>query len=300
MAKINNPTDESQTDFYQILGVNEDASYSEIKKKWLKLSLIYHPDKCGGNNDMFRKINLAYKVLSNPQNRKKYNDSLAKTHDQLKEVDRDLMYHVNPEFVVQNTQGGVEFNRDRFLNEFERSRKLYQDLTTIDPISEQAAIAQPKPNVQHLENLVADRDRELENFKQTQKSELFNPKEQNDEFNFIFDQYQKLIKATELEPVCNDDPDDEYASISVLNNAPVHSSQLLDQMTQQFQQHFGQGKQPTPVVTREEKLDLENIKAKVSAYRQEGEQIQQVIQEKGGYQIDYNDQDKVTLDQIDQ
>ncbi len=59
---------------------------------------------------MFRKINLAYKVLSNPENRKKYNDSLAKTFDQLKEENRDTEYHINQEFLKKDSIDSITFS----------------------------------------------------------------------------------------------------------------------------------------------------------------------------------------------
>lgn len=61
-------------DFYEILQVNQNASYDEIRKSYRRLAKMYHPDK---NNDIdskekFQKINLAYEMLSNDKNRTQY------------------------------------------------------------------------------------------------------------------------------------------------------------------------------------------------------------------------------------
>ena len=40
--------------FYQTLGVNENATQDEIKKAYRKLAVEHHPDK-GGNEDTFKK-----------------------------------------------------------------------------------------------------------------------------------------------------------------------------------------------------------------------------------------------------
>lgn len=47
---------------FSILGVPKDSSRAVIRKAYLKLSKIYHPDK-GGNANSFRKIKKAYNSL---------------------------------------------------------------------------------------------------------------------------------------------------------------------------------------------------------------------------------------------
>lgn len=61
-------------DYYEILGVNKNASVDEIKKAYRKLALKYHPDKGGTKEDetKFKEINEAYQILSDPQKRKQY------------------------------------------------------------------------------------------------------------------------------------------------------------------------------------------------------------------------------------
>ncbi len=62
-------------DYYKILGISKDASEKDIKKAYRKLARKYHPDLNPNNKQSeikFKEINEANEVLSNPENRKKY------------------------------------------------------------------------------------------------------------------------------------------------------------------------------------------------------------------------------------
>lgn len=57
--------------YYQILGVQENATQDEIRKEYRKLALKHHPDK-GGSEEEFKKISEAYETLSDENKRKEY------------------------------------------------------------------------------------------------------------------------------------------------------------------------------------------------------------------------------------
>lgn len=63
---------------YEILGVDRDADDSTIKKSHRKLALKWHPDKNQENLDLateqFRLVQAAYECLSDPHERKWYDD----------------------------------------------------------------------------------------------------------------------------------------------------------------------------------------------------------------------------------
>ncbi|OQX71802.1 molecular chaperone DnaJ [Candidatus Parcubacteria bacterium 4484_255] len=60
-------------DYYKILGVDKNASSSEIKQAFRRLAQKYHPDKAGGDAQKFKEVNAAYQALSDPEKRKMYN-----------------------------------------------------------------------------------------------------------------------------------------------------------------------------------------------------------------------------------
>ncbi|MFT5892766.1 MAG: curved DNA-binding protein, partial [Dokdonia sp.] len=62
-------------DYYKILGISKTATEKEIKTAYRKLARKYHPDLNPDNKEAeikFKEINEANEVLSNPENRKKY------------------------------------------------------------------------------------------------------------------------------------------------------------------------------------------------------------------------------------
>ncbi|WP_261805515.1 molecular chaperone DnaJ [Lapidilactobacillus luobeiensis] len=61
-------------DFYDVLGLQKDASDADIKKAYRQLSKKYHPDinKAPDAEAKFKKINEAYETLSDPQQRAAY------------------------------------------------------------------------------------------------------------------------------------------------------------------------------------------------------------------------------------
>lgn len=62
-------------DYYEILGIEKNASEEDIKKAFRKLALQYHPDRNPGNKsaeEKFKEINEAYQVLSDAQKRSQY------------------------------------------------------------------------------------------------------------------------------------------------------------------------------------------------------------------------------------
>ena len=67
----------TKRDYYEILGIQRDASLDEIKKIYRNLALKYHPDRVSADKkqeaeERFKEISEAYAVLSDPQKRSQY------------------------------------------------------------------------------------------------------------------------------------------------------------------------------------------------------------------------------------
>ncbi len=62
-------------DYYEVLGVDKNASEDEIKKAYRKIAIKYHPDRNPGDKDAenkFKEAAEAYDVLHDPQKRQQY------------------------------------------------------------------------------------------------------------------------------------------------------------------------------------------------------------------------------------
>jgi DnaJ-class molecular chaperone len=65
--------------YYVILGIPVDSTQTDIKSAYRRLAKEFHPDYYGQNHEPFQVLQEAYSVLSDPESRRVYDESLQDT-----------------------------------------------------------------------------------------------------------------------------------------------------------------------------------------------------------------------------
>ncbi|MBZ9787565.1 J domain-containing protein [Psychroflexus sp. CAK57W] len=105
-------------DYYKILGLSKKATEKEIKAAYRKLARKYHPDLNPNNQEAenkFKQVSEAYEVLSNPENRKKY-DEFGKDWKHADEFKKAQQQQRQQQQAYQHT--GADSGQQEFSGDF--------------------------------------------------------------------------------------------------------------------------------------------------------------------------------------
>ena len=120
-------------DYYEILGVQPNADKKVIQQTYRQLARKYHPDVNPGNKEAeekFKTINEAYQVLSNAEQRKKY-DELRGQYQQWQQAGRQKQDFNWQNWSAQQGKGAhVQYASPEDLEDLFGSDSPYSDFFT--------------------------------------------------------------------------------------------------------------------------------------------------------------------------
>ena len=120
-------------DYYQVLGVPRNASQSEIRNAYRKLAKDHHPDRPGGSQVEFNRLQEAHDVLSDPNRRRQHDEALDLAHaaDQLAGLNLDfgsLDDELSQKRQERESRGsGGPSLGERLRNRFRKDEPEYED-----------------------------------------------------------------------------------------------------------------------------------------------------------------------------
>ena len=106
-------------DYYNVLGVDKNASLDDIKKQYRKLARKYHPDVSKEKDkklaeEKFKQVKEAYEVLKDPAKKKTYDQMRSQPHGQ-----REFYQHGPGEFYQAGNEAETQFSTEGFSEFFE-------------------------------------------------------------------------------------------------------------------------------------------------------------------------------------
>uniref|UniRef100_A0A9L0INJ5 J domain-containing protein n=1 Tax=Equus asinus TaxID=9793 RepID=A0A9L0INJ5_EQUAS len=135
--------------YYQVLGVPQNASSSDIKKAYHKLALQVHPDKNPENKEAaeekFKQVAEAYEVLSDAEKRNNYDKSRGSSIKKGNREDNRNRNHLKEELWFERPHGGFQnvfededlFSGDYFsIGHLGRARRFRSSFFDVTPISD--------------------------------------------------------------------------------------------------------------------------------------------------------------------
>jgi DnaJ-class molecular chaperone len=121
-------------DYYQLLGLDRRADLSRIRKAFYLVAGRYHPDR---NRDaaplvqkamynIFKRLNEAYRILCDPEKRKKYDIGLIRGKVRLEQSKRKAMEEQKPEDTIKSLDARKFYLQAK--DEFESGNIMNADL----------------------------------------------------------------------------------------------------------------------------------------------------------------------------
>jgi hypothetical protein len=150
-------------DFFDLLGVDRNATKEAVQKAFMLKASIWHPDKASTDEErehftkMYEDLQVAYKVLSNDNSRRQYIDAQQTTDLEFKFADRDAGYQRSDQFQTSDGQ----FDAAAFQASFDHTRDQ-GEMSTMKQLQQSQYGQTEVVTAGDLTNLMSRRDADLE------------------------------------------------------------------------------------------------------------------------------------------
>lgn len=216
------------TTYYDILEVPVDAELDAIKKSYRKLALKHHPDKLTASQrtpeaeEKFKQISIAYAVLSNPEERKKYNEYGPASKQQESGF-------VDPEQVFSSLFGGERFEdligKVSIGAEMKSALQKEEEQQEHDPASDKSKSLKAKkdmtPEEREIAKQEADKKKEKERIEAAERARVREER--------VKELHAKLIKKISIFTEQARSPVDEPVRKSVRAIWTIEAEELKDE-----------------------------------------------------------------------
>ena len=248
---------------YEILGLELDASETKIKKSFRNLILNFHPDKNNSTEEeIYYHIITANQILTNKENRKKYDNFLNKlesTHDELKNI---YNKYGNPTELPESKEKAHQ----NFYSKFKELEKKHLSSINLNSTQNYDKIVQSRENEINIPN---------ENIKTPKE---FNTKFEERVVNGTFN--DQLIPVTENMKLSCYNSNDNYTSLDVaFDNLYIDGGEISSSKFSSLDTAF----KLQPVNTKQSK-DV-NIKIAIDEYNKITKKLTHVKYTKDKYEL---------------
>jgi curved DNA-binding protein CbpA len=110
---------------YEVLNVSKNFTWNELKEAYRKLAINTHPDKQGGNKDLFNIITICFKKLGEELKRREE----EKGHHDLKKQSKNYFHKMTNDTIPHPSEvlaPNEKFTTNKFNKNFEKC-KLYEE-----------------------------------------------------------------------------------------------------------------------------------------------------------------------------
>lgn len=117
------------TVLYEVLGVPTTASDKDIRRAYYRIAVLYHPDKNPDGEEIFKELSFAYNILSDPEQKRKYDNGTLKNDLQQRAKEYDPAMDPTVELKEEDLRKFVDMLRTQHeakreqLSQFELRRE---------------------------------------------------------------------------------------------------------------------------------------------------------------------------------